>query len=35
VAAKVGIRHPETLHRAFQRQVGTTPQQYREHFARA
>jgi transcriptional regulator GlxA family with amidase domain len=35
VASAVGIRHPETLHRAFQRRVGTTPQQYREHFARA
>jgi transcriptional regulator GlxA family with amidase domain len=34
VASAVGIRHAETLHRAFQRRVGTTPQQYREHFAR-
>lgn len=34
VASAVGIRHAETLHRAFQRRVGTTPQQYRDHFAR-
>jgi transcriptional regulator GlxA family with amidase domain len=34
VANAVGVRHAETLHRAFRRRVGTTPQQYREHFAR-
>lgn len=35
VATAVGIHHAETLHRAFRRCVGTTPHQYREHFARA
>ncbi len=34
VADRVGIKHPETLHRAFQRRVGTTPDRYRQHFAR-
>jgi transcriptional regulator GlxA family with amidase domain len=34
VATAVGIRHAETLHRAFQRQVGTSPDQYRQHFNR-
>lgn len=34
VAARVGIRHSETLHRAFQRRVGTTPDRYRQHFRR-
>jgi transcriptional regulator GlxA family with amidase domain len=34
VAARVGFRHAETLHRAFRRRVGTTPDQYRQHFAR-
>jgi transcriptional regulator GlxA family with amidase domain len=32
VAAAVGFRRPETLHRAFQRQVRTTPDRYRQHF---
>jgi transcriptional regulator GlxA family with amidase domain len=35
VAAAVGIRHAETLHRAFRRRLGTTPDHYRQHFARA
>ena len=34
VAERVGLRHAETLHRAFRRRVGTTPDQYRQHFAR-
>ncbi|HEY6317077.1 MAG TPA: GlxA family transcriptional regulator [Acidimicrobiia bacterium] len=34
VAARVGLRTPETLHRAFQRRVATTPDRYRQHFAR-
>jgi transcriptional regulator GlxA family with amidase domain len=34
VAAAVGLRHAETLHRAFSRRVGTTPDRYRQHFAR-
>jgi transcriptional regulator GlxA family with amidase domain len=34
VAEHVGIRHPETLHRAFQRRLGTTPDRYRQHFGR-
>jgi transcriptional regulator GlxA family with amidase domain len=34
VAHRVGIRHPETLHRAFLRHVGTTPDRYRQHFGR-
>lgn len=33
IARRVGIRHAETLHRAFARQVGTTPDRYRQHFA--
>lgn len=33
VADAVGLRHAETLHRAFRRQVGTTPDRYRQHFA--
>jgi transcriptional regulator GlxA family with amidase domain len=32
VARRVGIRHAETLHRAFRRRVGTTPDLYRQHF---
>jgi len=32
VARRVGLRHPETLHRAFARRVGTTPARYRQHF---
>lgn len=35
VARRVGLRHAETLHRAFRRQVATTPQQYRTHFSRS
>lgn len=34
VARRVGIRHAETLHRAFRRRVGTTPELYRQHFGR-
>jgi transcriptional regulator GlxA family with amidase domain len=34
VATAVGFRHAETLHRAFARRVGTTPDRYRQHFAR-
>ena len=34
IAGRVGIQHAETLHRAFRRRVGTTPDQYRQHFAR-
>jgi transcriptional regulator GlxA family with amidase domain len=34
VAAQVGMRHAETLHRAFQRRLGTTPDRYRQHFRR-
>jgi len=29
----VGLRHAETLHRAFARRVGTTPARYRQHFS--
>ncbi len=32
IARRVGIRHAETLHRAFRRRVGTTPERYRQHF---
>ncbi|MCU1350938.1 MAG: AraC family transcriptional regulator [Acidimicrobiales bacterium] len=35
VAIAVGLRHAETLHRAFNRRVGTTPDRYRQHFHRA
>jgi transcriptional regulator GlxA family with amidase domain len=34
VAGRAGLHHAETLHRAFRRRVGTTPDQYRRHFAR-
>jgi len=34
IARHVGFRHAETLHRAFARRVGTTPDRYRQHFAR-
>ncbi|MGN6693500.1 MAG: hypothetical protein ACTHN0_04930 [Aquihabitans sp.] len=34
VAKSVGLRHAETLHRALLRQVGSTPDRYRQHFAR-
>ncbi len=34
VASRVGSRHAETLHRVFRRQVGTTPERYRQHFGR-
>lgn len=33
IARQVGLRHAETLHRAFSRRVGTTPDRYRQHFA--
>jgi transcriptional regulator GlxA family with amidase domain len=32
IARHVGIRHAETLHRAFRRRVGTTPDLYRRLF---
>ncbi len=35
VAHRVGHAHAETLHRAFRKRLGTTPQQYRRHFSRA
>ena len=35
VARRVGVAHAETLHRSFRRRLGTTPQQYRDHFRRA
>ena len=34
VATRVGFTHAETLHRAFRRRVGTTPDSYRQHFGR-
>lgn len=34
VATRVGLKHPETLHRAVARRLGTTPDRYRQHFAR-
>lgn len=34
VAGRVGLKHPEILHRAFRRGVGTTPDRYRQHFSR-
>src|SRR6266567_1962357 len=34
VAGRVGIKHAETLHRAFHRRLGTTPDRYRQHFSR-
>ena len=34
VASRVGMKHPEILHRAFRRRVGTTPDRYRQHFSR-
>lgn len=34
IARLVGFKHAETLHRAFARRVGTTPDRYRQHFAR-
>lgn len=34
VAGAVGLRRPETLHRAFARRLGTTPARYRQHFSR-
>lgn len=34
VAGRVGMKHAETLHRAFNRRVGTTPDRYRQHFGR-
>lgn len=35
VAKTVGYRHGETLHRVFVRRLSTTPDSYRQHFARA
>ncbi len=34
IAGRVGLQTPETLHRAFHRRAGTTPDQYRRHFSR-
>jgi len=34
IARRVGLHHPETLHRSFRRTVGTTPDRYRQHFSR-
>ena len=34
VAREVGFRSPERLHRAVKRHLGTTPDRYRQHFAR-
>lgn len=34
IATRVGLKHPETLHRAVARRLGTTPDRYRQHFAR-
>lgn len=34
IAQQVGLHQPETLHRAFRRQLGTTPDRYRQHFSR-
>jgi len=33
IARSVGFSHPETLHRAFRKRLGTTPDRYRQHFA--
>ena len=33
IAAEVGLGRPERLHRAVRRRLGTTPDQYRQHFA--
>jgi transcriptional regulator GlxA family with amidase domain len=33
VAAAVGLRGPERLHRAVRRRLGTTPDRYRQHFS--
>ncbi len=34
IARAVGLRRAETFHRVFRRRVGTTPDRYRQHFAR-
>ncbi len=34
VAVRVGMKHSETLHRAFNRRLHTTPDRYRQHFHR-
>jgi transcriptional regulator GlxA family with amidase domain len=34
IAQRVGLHHAETLHRAFRRRLGTTPDRYRQHFGR-
>jgi transcriptional regulator GlxA family with amidase domain len=34
VAGRVGMKHAETLHRAFHRRLRTTPDRYRQHFSR-
>jgi transcriptional regulator GlxA family with amidase domain len=34
IARRVGVKHAETLHRACNRRLGTTPDRYRQHFRR-
>jgi transcriptional regulator GlxA family with amidase domain len=34
VARRVGMKHAETLYRAFNRRLATTPDRYRQHFGR-
>jgi transcriptional regulator GlxA family with amidase domain len=34
IGRQVGMRRAETLHRAFRRRLGTTPDRYRQHFGR-
>jgi transcriptional regulator GlxA family with amidase domain len=34
ISRRVGMRRAETLHRAFRRRLGTTPDRYRQHFGR-
>jgi transcriptional regulator GlxA family with amidase domain len=34
IASQVGFHRAETLHRAFRRRLGTTPDSYRQHFGR-
>ena len=34
ISRQVGMRRAETLHRAFRRRLGTTPDRYRQHFGR-
>jgi transcriptional regulator GlxA family with amidase domain len=34
IASQIGFHRAETLHRAFRRRLGTTPDSYRQHFGR-